>query len=55
MEFLYLSFTGLIAFLTMHYAFDESPDFTKVFICSIITIILFILGMAMFPQLFSEF
>lgn len=51
MDWLYIIFTACICFTTVRKSLNEDSD-SAIFI--LLTIVLFIIGMVMFPQLFSS-
>lgn len=57
MEWVYIIFTAMIALFAFGWGIDdEDPNsFTKFLICVILMVIMFCIGIIMFPQLFSEF
>lgn len=54
MDWIYIFFTGCAVLGFCNSIFDEEPDFGDIAIKGFIVIVAFILGMIMFPQLFSE-
>lgn len=56
MEWIYIGFTAMVAFFAFGWGIDdEDPNsFTKFLICAILTVVMFCIGIAIFPQLFSS-
>jgi len=55
MDWIYIFFTGCAVLGFCDSVFDENPNYNLIVIKGFIVIIVFILGMILFPQLFLEF
>ena len=56
MEWIYISFTAMVAFFALGWGIDdESPNsFSKFLICAVLTVVMFCIGIVIFPELFSS-
>ena len=56
MENIYIAFTAMLCFFTFGWGIDdENPNsFTKFLVCAVLVVIMFCVGIAFFPQLFSS-
>lgn len=56
LEWIYIGFTAMVAFFAFGWGIDDSDpnNFPKFLICAVITVIMFCLGMGLFPELFSS-
>lgn len=55
MEWIYIFFIGCTVLGFCDSIFDENPNYNDIIIKGLVIIIAFILGIIMFPQLFSDF
>lgn len=56
MENIYIAFTAMLCFFAFGWGIDDTNpnNFTKFLVCAVLVVIMFCLGIACFPQLFSS-